>query len=250
MELNDTTDVKVQETIEQMETPAEDIQDGNSKNTTERDSTLVREQLASQAEEQVTERQPFLTEGEETTVPYSSGNCEEDNASLPACSCGNCSSTEETNAEIEEMEGVTKNLRNSNIELSDRVRTLQGQVKELERLFQKDTPQQAEEATITHGTIELHEDMDHMDTKEDDLEGVEETLDHSGDERDKEEENLENSEEYCIQETGTNDNIDEGPRDSMDDHEAEYQIGGDEAERRELLTEGFRILKIMYRRYK
>ena len=27
MELNDTTDVKVQETIEQMETPAEDVQD-------------------------------------------------------------------------------------------------------------------------------------------------------------------------------------------------------------------------------
>ena len=36
----------------------------------------------------------------------------------------------------------------------------------------------------------------------------------------------------------------------MDDHEAEYQIGGDEAERRELLTEGFRILKVMYRKYK
>ena len=52
MELNNTTDAKVQETIEQMETPAEDIQDGNSKNTTKKDSTFVREQLASQAEEE------------------------------------------------------------------------------------------------------------------------------------------------------------------------------------------------------
>ena len=43
--------------------------------------------------------------------------------SHPTCSCGECSTAEETNAEIEEMEGVTKNLRNSNIELSDRVRS-------------------------------------------------------------------------------------------------------------------------------
>ena len=47
----------------------------------------------------------------------------------------------------------------------------------------------------------------------------------------------------------TNDNIDEGPRDPIDDHEAEYQIGRDEAERRELLTKGFRILKTMYQKY-
>ena len=98
------------------------------------------------------------------------------------CSCGECSSAEDTNAEIEEFERRTKNLRNSNSELEDRVRILQSQVKDLERLFQGDTPQKAEEATITHGTIELHENMDHMDTEEDDLEWVEETLDHSGDE--------------------------------------------------------------------
>ena len=320
MELNqdsissdDTTTVKVQETIEQMETPAELRQDGNSEQVTvsicpdnreanktpAEDITITSmtsevyssaEQYnedISQAEEgtvylqNLKREQPFIPEGEEETIPYYNENCEEEDAgqhdmdyssenseenarqehgkpiddtvkkndplveSDPTCSCGECSTAEETNAETEEMEGVTKKLRNSNIDLSDRVRTLQGQIKELEKFFQKDTPQRPSSMST-----ELHEDMDHMDTEEDDLKGVEETLDHSGDERNKEEENLENSEDYCIQETGTNDNIDEGPRDSMDDHEAEYQIGGNEAERRKLLTEGFRILKIMYRKYK
>ena len=90
-----------------METPAEDMelrQDGNSENTTscgthinvlttdnkdhperqagkEATTTSQAEEVLSRIKElrkQVTEGQPFLTEGEDTTAPCSSGNCEED----------------------------------------------------------------------------------------------------------------------------------------------------------------------------
>ena len=128
---------------------------------------------------------------------------------------------------------------------------------------------------LTHGTIELHEEpqgeqhaegnqeMEHLDdtedtwshdnvdnteTEEDNLEGMEEY------ERD-EEGNLENRGDYGInsQETDTHDdNMDEIPRDSTDDQEAEASEDNveDEAERGRYLRNGFRILKTMHRNYK
>ena len=51
------------------------------------------------------------------------------------CSCGQCSSAESTNEEIEAMGRRTKSIRDSNSELENRVKDLQNQVRNLERLY-------------------------------------------------------------------------------------------------------------------
>ena len=230
--MEDDQEIIIEDIITENIIPAEDRerrQDGNSENTTSLGAhTTVttpdkREQLASQAEEEIPsysgieELRKHVTEGKETTTPCSSGNCEEDNtgqilgkksllkSTLPAelekktadlkqdrsnarshnmnqcsntttddvsdleeysydkelpCSFGQCSSAENTNAEIEEFERRTRNLRKSNSELEDRVKSLQSQVKDLVKTyhnFQGGIPQKATK-DITHGTIELHEE--------------------------------------------------------------------------------------------
>ena len=114
-----------------------------------------------------------------------------------------------------------------------------------------------------------HSNVD-TETEEDDLEWIEETLHHSGDERD-EEGNLKNRGDYGVnsQETETpddnmddtleddrdealDDNMNEIPGDSTEDQEAEASEDNteDEAERGRHLRNGFRILKTMHCNYK
>ena len=79
----------------------------------------------------------------------------------PSCECGQCSSADETNARIEEFETKAKDLRDSNSDLVDRIKSLQSQMRDLVKMYHKpqgDPPQKTAK-DITHGAIELHEGL-------------------------------------------------------------------------------------------
>ena len=157
-----------------------------------------------------------------------------------------------TNSDLEEKLKSLQNQMTDLVRMYHQQNPQEDQPQEVPRYLLKlhEEPQKAAE-DITHGSIELHEEpqgehaesqeMEHLDntenaqnhsnvdnteTEEDDLEWIEETLHHSGDERD-EEGNLKNRGDYGVnsQETAT-------PDDNMDETLEEGTEGGQQSSRR------------------
>ena len=71
---------------------------------------------------------PEVQEGEEKMTSATS-------IITPYCECGNCSSAEEDNAKTEELRKKAADLKQSNVELVERARSLQHQLKHLVKVY-------------------------------------------------------------------------------------------------------------------